>query len=172
MYAIRSYYAIDKIAEINAILAELKHQQEVTAEVNRTYLAAIKRGDDAFKIRDYDEASDAYNEAHLLKLQEEYPIKQLAEIERLKAAALEQAYQNAITKADGLFNNAEFALAKPEYQIALNIKANDEYATNQIAIIDQKLKDAALAEAERQKLEAAYAAKIVEADQAFKAEDS
>ncbi len=164
-------YPKEKIAEIDVILAEQKHQQEVLAEVNRAYQAAITRGDAAFKIRDYNEATDAYNEAHLLKTEEEYPVNQLSEIKRLQAAAIEQAYQKAITTADGLFNQTEYALAKPEYQNALSIKANDEYATSQIAIIDQKLQEAALAEAERQKLEAAYAAKIAAADQAFSVEN-
>ncbi|WP_163707602.1 hypothetical protein [Mangrovibacterium lignilyticum] len=164
-------YPRDKMAEIDAILAELQHQQEVLAEHNRAYAAAIERGDGAFKTKDFETAIDAYTEAHLLKEEEEYPVKQLAEIERLKAAALEQAYQAAIAKADGLYNNNELALAKPEYQHALSIKANDAYAISQIALIDQKLQDAALAEAERQKLEAAYAAKIAAADQAFNAEN-
>ena len=164
-------YPKDKIAEIDGILADLQHQQEVLAELNRTYAAAIKRGDDAFKIKDFETAIDAYDEAHLLKKEEEYPVNQLAEIERLKAAAIEQAYQAAIKKADALFNQNELAAAKPEYQNALSFKTDDAYATGQISIIDQRLRDAALAEAERQKLEEAYAAKIAEADQAFNTEN-
>jgi tetratricopeptide (TPR) repeat protein len=160
-----------RIAEIDARLAEVQHQQEVLAEVNQAYQAAIRRGDDAFSTSNFEKATDAYNEAHLLKAEEEYPIKQLAEIERLKASALEQAYQKSIAKADDLFSQTEYTLAKPEYQHALLLKANDGYATRQIATIDRKLQEAALADAERQKLDAAYAAKIEEADQAFSIEN-
>ncbi|MFV0378259.1 MAG: hypothetical protein ACK5JD_13275 [Mangrovibacterium sp.] len=164
-------YPKDKIAEIDAILAELAHQKEVQAEVQRAYLAAVKRGDDAFRTKDFDNAASAYNEAHLLKTDETYPVTQLAEIERQKALALEQAYKAAIARADGFFNKNDFTQAKLGYEEALQLKNSDSYATAQLVLIDQRLKELAQAEANRQKLDADYAARIAEADQAFAAQN-
>lgn len=164
-------YPKDKLAEIDGLLADLARQKAVQAEVTRTYQAAIKRGDDAFRVKNYDAAVDAYNEAHLIKTAERYPTDQLAEIERLKAAALDQAYQAAIAKADALFAKNELAAAKPAYQSALQVKANDAYATGQIAAIDRKLAELAQAEASRQQVETAYTTAIAGADQAFAAKN-
>ncbi|WP_372773355.1 hypothetical protein [Mangrovibacterium sp.] len=160
-------YPVQKISEIDALLAEIDRKNEVMAKVTLAYQAALRRGDGALNEKNYAVATDAYNEAHLLKQEEEYPVKQLAEIERLQAFETEQAYKTAIAKADALFRKEELASAKPAYQEALNIKTDDQYAMNQIALIDQKIQQLAEVEADRQKLEAEYAAKIAEADQAF-----
>lgn len=161
-------YPQDKLAEINGILAELTHQKEVAAEVARAYTAAISRADQAFQQKDFDTAIEGYEEAHLLKQDEQYPITRLEESRQLQAAALAEAtrreteanYRAKITLADNAYQAKEYAQAKSFYQEALTVKADESYPQNQISKIDTLL-------AQQEELDRQFAATMANAQQAL-----
>jgi hypothetical protein len=53
-----------------------------------------------------------------------------------------------IAQADNLFNQKNYSGAKPIYQQALAIKPGEKYPTDQVAICDQQMADAARLQAE------------------------
>jgi hypothetical protein len=178
-------YPPQQLAAIAAKLDELAKKAEAdkkAAELEAAYQAAIKAGDDAFKSAKYDQAKAKYNEALGVKPKEKYPTDQLAAIDKKlaelaakaeadkKAAEQEAAYQAAITAADAAFKAANYDEAKAKYNEALGVKPKEKYPTDQLAAIEQKLKDlAAKAEADKKaaELDAAYQAAITAADAAF-----
>ncbi len=160
-------YPKEKIRQIDAILAEQLRQQQQMELTQKAFDDAIAKADLAFKNKNWTNARLGYEEALSLKPEESYPKTQLSEIERLAAEEIEQAYQAAIAKADGLFNQEKLAEAKPAYQEALKVKAGDTYALGQIDLINQRLDLLAQEEEARQKQDNDYRAKLALAESAF-----
>jgi len=163
-------YPKDKIAEIDAILAEQQHQKVVLTELNRSYEAAIKRGDDAFQTKDFETAIDAYSDAHLLKREEEYPVKQLAEIKRLQEAELaakaelDAQYNQVMASAKSYFEQDMLDNALTDYKRAAVLKPQEPEPPQRIGQIEQlkaqRAEDARLAaEAEARRIAAEKASK-------------
>lgn len=143
-------YPKTKLAEIDKILKDIAAKNSASEELNNNYLAAISRGDLAFKEYSFANAKVAYNEALTYKPEEKYPKDKLAEIEKLeKDRANAQAdkereakYSQAIEKGDKLFAIKNYPQAKMSYQDALSYKPNEKYPKERIAQIEQLLKNA------------------------------
>ena len=160
-------YPLTKIREIDSILAEMLRQQQELEQTQREYDDAIARADNSFAEKNYEIARMTYREAQIIKPEETYPQAQLDEIDRLEALEIEQAYQEAITKADGLYSQEDYAESKIAYQDALGVKSNDSYARSQINLIDEALAQLAAQEEARQMLENNYQTKLALAESAF-----
>ena len=149
----------DQIAEIDAILLA-KEQQAV---IDAKFKAKIKSADSLYALKDYENAKLAYEAAAALKPNEPEPKKQVAKIETIQFNLQQEAnrrktYDAAIANADALYENKRYEEAKAAYQKALSVKPNENYPTDQIAVIDQTLKK--LAEENARKFQEA----VVKAD--------
>ncbi len=207
----KEQYPKDQIANINKIIADqeaLNKKNEDAAkkaaeeaakkkaedELNAKYLAAVKKGDDAFAKKDWATAKGGYNEALGIKSMEMYPKMQLAEIEKALAAEaaakakqegdakakaeLEAKYAAAIKKGDEAFAKKDWVNAKAGYNEAIGLKSTEVYPKNQLAAIDKAIADEAAAKAKTEadakakaELDAKYAAAVKKGDDAFAKKD-
>lgn len=152
-------------------LEEKKKEEEANKALIEKYKAKLAEADEAFKQRNWDSAKELYADALDIKGDEDYPKKQLDEIDRLMKEESEQEveaqYQKIITKADGLRDDEKFEDAISYYERAKNIKKSDPYPQEQIdkinALIEQRKQD----QADKDALEKKYKDLIASADQAF-----
>ncbi|MBS1634271.1 MAG: carboxypeptidase regulatory-like domain-containing protein, partial [Bacteroidetes bacterium] len=114
------YYPKDQITQIDKLIAEQealnkKNQEDAKKaaeeaarkkaeeDLSNKYLAALKKGDDAFAKKDWASAKAGYNEALGVKPTEQLPKDKLAAIDKLladEAAAKAKAEADAKAKAD------------------------------------------------------------------------
>ena len=188
-------YPADQIAEIDRLvseaadLAEREKAEAASKEKEAQYKNFISSADKAFKAADYSTAKTNYESALGVKPGEEYPTTQIGEIDRLiaeaaandereKAAAaakeIEERYNNAIAAGDKAFKGKDYESARTNYNEALEVKAGEQYPTDQLKEIDRLILEAS-ALAEKEKSEAAakekekqYNGFIANADKSFK----
>jgi hypothetical protein len=168
-------YPKDKIAEIEKLMGDAASEKERQA-LEAKYKAAIAKADAALKLKNYEPAKAAYNEALAVKAGDQYAQDKIAEIEKLIAEsasekerqAIEAKYKAAIAKADAALKLKNYEPAKAGYNEALTVKAGDQYAQDKIAEIEKLIAESS-SEKERQALEAKYKAAIAKGDAAFKA---
>lgn len=108
----------------------------------------IKEADTHYQRGEYLLALSKYQSARNLFPEKAYPNDRVAELqdlvkalensEKLKAE-LEQKYQSAIARANGLFDKKNYPEARPVYQEALQHKPGDAFANGRISEIDQQL---------------------------------
>ncbi len=134
-------YPKTKIKALQNLLAAEKAEADRLANVNAGYQQAVQNGDRFFKEEKWEDALAAYREAKNIKPNETYPSARIEAVHQKMAeqkaaaevlAAKEQAYKDAIAKADGLMNGKEFENALAGYQEALELKPSDVYAKTQI----------------------------------------
>jgi len=158
----------EKVAEINAVLAETARIEEL----ERNYSALIIQADGLFAEGAYQESLDAYNDALELKPEEAYPPEKIAEIEVIitqlaEEAEIQRQYDEAISFAENHLAAEDFDNAVLEFKRANSIKPDEAYPLEQISSIEETL-----AEAERiRKLNADYQRAIDEADQFYTNKD-
>ncbi|MCL2511074.1 MAG: hypothetical protein FWF09_03385, partial [Bacteroidales bacterium] len=158
-------YPADQIAIATVKMGDL-------AQLESNYKTAIAEADALFKSKSWGESIVKYQGALALKPSEAYPQQQIdkanAEIDAMatkeaeRIAAIQKSYDEAITRADGLFNNQQFSESITAYQAALKAKPDETYPADQIAIATVKMGDLA-------QLESNYKTAITEADALFKA---
>jgi len=160
-------YPDDRIAEINAILAQLQAEQE-------TYTLALITADQLFAEKDYQAALLEYRKAADIFTEEEYPKTKIEEInsilaEQARLAGIEESYKAAIAEGDRQLDEGNYAEARSSYETALSIKAGETYPRQKITEIEGLV---AAAEAARlaQERDEAYAAAIAQADGLFNAQ--
>ncbi|MBK9758843.1 MAG: hypothetical protein IPO90_02435 [Flavobacteriales bacterium] len=159
---------------------------ELEAAKKRTegYANLIKEADALFTKKSYEESKAKYAAALDIKEEEAYPKQRMKECQAFidelaknaeaekKAKELAEKYKAAITAADAAFKGEKFEDARSKYQVASDIKSDEQYPKDQIALIAKKLEDLAKKAEDDKKakeLEAKYKAAIVAADAAFKA---
>ncbi len=149
-------YALDRIKEIDNLLA--------TLGVDEKYNSALAQADQMFNAADYENSKGKYTEASGIKPKEKYPRDKIAEINNIlnQIAKTNQNYQQAVSKADGLFNQKSYEKAKEAFAEAARIKPDETYPAEMTGKIDnliaEQTKIAAEAEAERIRLEQEAAA--------------
>ncbi|MFW5823061.1 MAG: hypothetical protein ACOCU7_06690, partial [Tangfeifania sp.] len=145
--------AATKIREIEDLMYEL---------ANRTlYDRLIQTADRAFKRDRLEEALADYRQAVDLFPDEEWPNEQISKIN--EALETERNFARLISQADVAFDEENYRNSKNLYQQALEIKSEDEHATERIAQIDEIFA--------QQELDEQYAGLIAEADNYFDAEE-
>lgn len=163
-------------------------------EREKAYLDAIRLADNQFEAKEYLNSIMNYRKALQIKPNETYPKDQIRIIEDLLAknrkvrnngpikvgddniggtgaildrvvlSAAEEAYNEAINKADRAFAEKDYSVARYYYYKALGYKKDDKYADGQIEIIRQ-IVDATLTEKVRQQ----YIKYIDNGDKEFRA---
>lgn len=161
-------YPKDKIASIDALLAK----ELGTKETEEKYKAAIAKADEAYAGKDYAAAKTSYTEAAGLKPVEQYPKGQLVKINALlaelsKNKTLQDKYDGAAKKADGLLADKKYNEAIAAYKEAQTIKPNEPYPGNKISEINKTLDGLSRAKEKDQQ----YTAQIAKADKLFASKD-
>lgn len=188
---------LDLIATLEATAqreaAEQQRLEAEKAEQDKRYTEALEAGNGALAEKNYVLAKEKYTMASTIKPKEQYPRDQLAEVNRLIAAAevekrdaaeqakVDAAYRERIAEADQLFSTEQYEQARASYNLAAGIKPAEDYPAQQLARIESILKERQLASeraAEEQRLreeqaktEAAYAQLITTADGYMSTED-
>jgi len=128
-------YPINRIKEIDLILARLKNAKE---EYNRL----VDLADSFYITKKYINAKGNYQQALKVKPNESYPKEMIAKADNLisgqeaNSKALEEAYQVALSAADKFYSGKEYDKAKTGYQNALGIKPDEQYPKDKIKEID------------------------------------
>lgn len=134
--------------------------------------SAINNADVAFKNKEFEESISLYKKVLTLDNGNQKAKDRIAEAQQIldnqekKAAASkeqQEKYNNAIAKADALYNAGDLTQAKLNYQQAVKIKSNDRYASGRIKEIENQLRDQVANEKE-----ANYRKLIQTADNYFK----
>ena len=145
---------------------KVEYEQAMAAQ--QQYDKAIKEADEYFADKNYTESRLAYEKASSIKPEETYPGQQIVEINSIiarLAAENTRKYNEAIVKADNLFDASNLSEAVVQYKIASSLKPDESYPKGRLAesnsLIEEKLRlvrnEYNLAIAEADKL---YAAKI------------
>ncbi len=155
-------YPKNKLAEVDKLLAaEAAHKA-----ADARYANSLGRADSLFLEKAYLASKAEFQNALKMKPEEIYPKNRIREIddligemERLKK--LDSQYQGVIARADKLFAERSWTLARAEYSKAAALKPGESYPATKIAAIDQAL---AAVDAEKRSLEENYRAMIGKGD--------
>jgi hypothetical protein len=177
-------YPKDQLAAIDkALSAQMDAAKK--AAMQAKYDSLVKAGDNAFKTKDYSNAKSDYNAALQVKSSEQYPKDQLALIDKAladeafasKKASMQKAmqakYDSLIQIGDNAFKTKSYTNAKSAYNGALQVKSNEQYSKDQLALIDKALadQDAAQKAANQKATQAKYDSLVKIGDAAFKTKD-
>ena len=143
-----------KTAEIAALLAAKN------TETQNAFNAHISTADELLDEKKYNEAIIEYRAALKIKPEEQYPLTQIAEIEREISdfETLKTKYQLLIADGDKLFKSKDYQDAKLKYQEAVALIPAEEYPTQKIEEINNIYK------AEMLKTQQEYDKAIADAD--------
>jgi tetratricopeptide (TPR) repeat protein len=178
-------YPTRQINEINkqADKAEKTSEQaEKKVQLNRedSYNMALAKASVAYTRKDFETARQYYQEALAVKPEESIPKSRLQEIETVlakkaaetaRAKEVDQAYRQAVMKADSLLKANNYIAAREQYARASVIKPGEGYPKAKSLEID-KIEEANVRAAENSKKaaeEKEYQAILTEADKQFKA---
>ncbi len=161
----------DRIDAIQAKLDEIAAQDAEAAKIQEQYQALIDEANQLFDDEKWTDARAKYQEASIVKEDEQYPKDRMQEIDdKIKELAdAEEAekqkqidYDNLIAEADAAYTKEDWETAKERYQKALDIFEKD-HPKDRIAAIDEKLKEIEDAKGEEEK----FNGLIAEADGLF-----
>lgn len=173
-------YPQERLDEINRILNELALKEQQDKELNLNYDAAITKGDNALKIKDYTNARSFYQQALTLKPNETYPKSKIDEIDRTineltlkeqQNKELQDKYNAAIVKGDDAFNSGDYTSARDAFTEASGYKPTEQYPKTKLSEIQKILGDLALKEQQEKDLKAKYDTAIKNGDDAFAKQD-
>lgn len=117
---------------------------------NVEYKKSISIADNYFTNSKFEKAKSSYSNALKIKPKEEYPKQKIEEINgQLEAENLQKKYDDAIVKADKLYNEGAFENALNSYKSAAVFKPDEQYPKDKIAELNgilEQLKQKALEE--------------------------
>jgi len=127
-------YPKEKINAIIKIQVDLQVREEL-------YRQAITAADNYYGSKSFNRALLEYQKALQQKPAEPYPQERITELTQLLAdlAALEEAYNEAISSADQLFTETRYPDARSGYEEALALKPKEAYPSRKISEIDEIL---------------------------------
>lgn len=149
---------LDRIQEIDKLLAELARLEAKNKAIETGYQETIAKADKALAGKEYSSARLFYGEAISIKPTEQYPKDKIAEIDQIMADLKIQQYNQAIAAGDLAFKSEQLDEATIQYQNALTVKANDQYAKNQLGEIAKRRTSLQDEQLRLKKLEEQYAA--------------
>ncbi len=137
-------YPKTKMAEIDKMIAEIARLKALEEKYNQF----VETADKLLADKSYALAKLQYQAALKSKPLEAYPQSRIREIDIAlqdiqKQKALDDQYSAALQKADQLFAEKSFILARKEYQDAGTIKPNEQYPKEKIAETDKFLEEIA-----------------------------
>jgi tetratricopeptide (TPR) repeat protein len=155
-------YPLSRLKEINQKVSEANLATINDAAENKAYKEAIDKAQQLLDQDQFTSAKTQFQVAQTLKPNENLPVEKIAEIDlllekrnkdRLAQAQrdLDEKYRQAISVADASYKEKSYPTAKLQYQQALLIKPEESYPKDQMALIDQLIREASLAEKEMPK---------------------
>ena len=123
-------YPKDMIDKINTGLMSEVGEDEL-------YANAIKSADLFLASSDYTNALEEYQNAGNIKPRETYPQQKIAEVNKILSdlESVDVNYTMAIKKGDQFLASGDFVNAKSEYETALQIKPEETYPVEQLAVV-------------------------------------
>jgi hypothetical protein len=156
-----------KRPEIQPLINDAEDKLQLMAKQDQEYKRLIKLADEQFGNSKLEVALAQYQNAQKIKPTEEYPKKQIAEIQSILATR-EQNYAAAIQKADQAFNASNWLNAKTGYTEALSVKPQEIYPATRLKEVNQKIIDANLAALAKAGEDKAYQEAIDKGEKAIK----
>jgi tetratricopeptide (TPR) repeat protein len=173
-----SQEAINKIKTLDELLIKLAEDQkrEEAMKNDQLYASVFAEGEKQLKSKEYILAKQSFVKALEIKPNETLPKTRIDEIDQLLATFAQNearikeatnAYQLAISTGDQAFNANNYDEAIKQFEIALQNKANDSYATRQITAANKRKNDFLAEQSRLKKLEEQYQTNIASADKDF-----
>ena len=157
----------EQSAVIQKYIKDIEDKIRLLAQQDAEYKRIIKLADDLYADTKLNEALTEYRNSVTIKPDEEYPKKQIQEIQSILAAR-EQNYADAIKNADKAFDASDWINAKIGYTEALGIKPNEKYPSDRLKEVTQKIADANIAAIANSSENKAYNESIDKGEKAFK----
>ena len=160
-------YTEKMMAKIDKILAQLEKLKE------EAYREIIRTGDRHFDQAAYAEAITWYEKALDQRPGDRYPKKRIREAEKLLEEKRENQslYEQAIARADQLFQQEKYREARNVYGEAIGYDGSKDYPRDRIREIDEILQQLRAEKQQQEENQRKYNAFIKTADQAFNAEN-
>jgi tetratricopeptide (TPR) repeat protein len=134
-------YPQKKIDEIDQILSDMELARLKQEQLERDYQNAIRTADQQLENQQYTESRGSYSRASEIKPEENYPQEQIAAIDSiLEQRKLDEQYRTIILAADGFFRTKSYDQARSKYEEAQEVKPDEKYPKDQIAKIDDILR--------------------------------
>jgi tetratricopeptide (TPR) repeat protein len=153
--------------DVQTMIAAAEEKLQLMLQNEANYKQFIKLADDLYSATKLEDALAQYQNALKIKNNEEYPKKQIAEIQA-SLAAHELKYTTAIQNADRAFNSSDWISAKTNYTQALAVKPGETYPAARLTEVNQKINDANLASQNLVAMDKAYKEAMEQAEKAFK----
>ncbi|MFP4448641.1 MAG: hypothetical protein ACOCZ4_01230 [Bacteroidota bacterium] len=160
-------YTEKMMAKIDRIMDQLEKLKE------EAYREIIRKGDDNFDDENYEQAINYYQEALDQRPGDRYPKKQIKEARKLLEEYEERQtlYEEAVARADELFNSEEYEESKEIYYEAISYDKKREYPREQIRKIDDILKKVRAERKEQEEKQEKYEELVRKGDKNFEGEE-
>jgi len=153
--------------EIQKLINANEDKIQLLIKQTAEYKRIIKRADDLFAASRLTEALDEYQNAVTIKTDEDYPKKQIKEIQA-RFVVLDASYTLAIKAGDDAYKVLDWVNAKKAYTEALALKIGEPYPTNRLKEVERNLAQINLENANKQAAQKAYDDAIAKAEKSFK----
>lgn len=158
----------NRLIEIEALLQKKAEEELAYQQDNQAYLNIITAADNFAANKEYDKAIAKYNEAIVMKSDEQYPKDKIVELkEELANASKRIEYDKIIVQADGFFKQNSLQAARDKYEAASRLLPKEEYPKSQLGIIAGKLD----AQSEDREKKEKYNQAVAEADALYNKEE-
>ena len=137
----KEQYPKDRIAEINDLLGIIMLEGEMDKALEDRFNLLIQNADLLFTNKKYFDARNSYNRAlsiNQTNVHAQQRVDQINEI--LKKQQIEQLYAEVITRGENAYNEMLYDEALKNFNEALQLIPNDEFAKSKIVEINEKLK--------------------------------
>ena len=146
--------------QINFINEQMKLETQQEFQVQ--YDKLIKAADDQFNTKEYNKAKELYTRARNMNAEDNYPSQKITEIDQIllemasnkldeeRFKANKEKYDQLISKANGLRDAEQWEKSKELYIQANKVLPSETFPQEQITFINQKMKESAAGEIEKQ----------------------
>lgn len=129
-----------QLLKIEDLLQKKEEEELAFQQENQAYLNLIAAADNLATAKEYDKALAKYNEAIVMKSDEQYPKDRVKDLkEEIANAAKREEYDKIVKRADGFFKQNSFQAARDNYLQAKKLLPKEEYPQKQLDIISGKL---------------------------------
>lgn len=160
----------DRAGDVDRLIQRVRDKIKAQQELDANYAAAVKQGDGFYDQEDWERSLAAYQEALSYKPEETHPRERVRLITQ-KLGQLDANYADAVKLADQFFKNNDWLNAKTKYGEALGLKPNEQYPSDQLAIVNQKIQEQQQAQLALEQQEQAYKDAVAIAEKSFVAKN-
>ncbi len=162
--ALEIYNEANNILPENEIAKQKINEITPLANIQKKYNIQLEKADEYYISKDFISARKQYEIAASLWPDKSYPNDMIGRIDDKLAEGrkdIENNYNLYVNLGDSLFGKKEYSQALAEYNLALNLKPDEEYPKTKLAEINTFF------ESQRKAFEANYSDMILSADSAF-----